>query len=137
MKIIIDSNVLLSALIRDSTTRKILVNSNWQFYYPEMSFHEIRKYKELVINKSGMTEEEYSTLLSKLLEYINLIPDEKIIENLNQAKNIMLKIDPDDVAFISACLSVKESVIWSDDSDFEKQDKIKVLKTKEIINIFN
>ena len=37
MKIIVDSNVLLSALIRDSFTRKIIINSENLFYFPEDS----------------------------------------------------------------------------------------------------
>ena len=35
------------------------------------------------IKKSGMNEKEYSVLITKLLEYVNLIADEKILENLN------------------------------------------------------
>lgn len=42
---VIDTNIILSAFIKNSTTRKIIVESGWDFYYPEMSFHEIRKYK--------------------------------------------------------------------------------------------
>lgn len=52
MKFVIDTNILLSALIRDSTTRKIIIKSGWSFYYPEMSFHEVRKYKGLVLEMS-------------------------------------------------------------------------------------
>ncbi len=49
MIFVIDTNILISALIRDSTTRKIIVKSGWEFYYPEISFHEVRKYKGLVL----------------------------------------------------------------------------------------
>ena len=37
MKVILDVNVILSALIRDSTTRKIILNSEFDFYFPEPS----------------------------------------------------------------------------------------------------
>ena len=52
MILVIDTNILLASLIRDSTTRKIIVESGWGFYYPEMSFHEVRKYKGLVLEMS-------------------------------------------------------------------------------------
>ena len=78
MRFIIDTNILLSALIKDSTTRKIIVKSGWNFYYPEMSFHEVRKYKELVLKKSGMSEKDYSKLMDCILGYINIVPDERI-----------------------------------------------------------
>jgi predicted nucleic acid-binding protein len=56
MKLVIDTNILLSALIKDSTTRKIIIQSEWQLYYPEISFHEVHKYKQLVLEKSGLCE---------------------------------------------------------------------------------
>ncbi len=52
MILVIDTNILLASLIRDATTRKIIVESDWKFYYPEVSFHEVRKYKDLVLEKS-------------------------------------------------------------------------------------
>ena len=137
MKLVIDTNILLSALIKDSATRRVIVESGWNFYYPEMSFHEVRKYKCLVLKKSGMAEEDYAKLLQYLLEHIILIPDETITENLEKAKDIMAHIDPDDVVFVAASLSLNNSVVWTDDSDFEKQNKVQFLKSEQIIRLFN
>jgi predicted nucleic acid-binding protein len=137
MNLIIDSNVLLSALIKDSKTREILVKSDWRFYYPEMSFHEIRKYHSLVLKKSGLDEKKYDALMSHLLKYIYFIPDERIISCLKEAKEIMMKVDPDDVVFIASALAVKPSVIWSDDKHYEKQNRIKVFKTKSLVDLFH
>jgi len=136
MKFVIDTNILLSALIRNSTTRKIIIKSGWSFYYPEMSFHEVKRYKELVLEKSGMDEGEYNQLLDVLLKYVTLIPDEQILKNLLEAKSAYAHIDPDDVVFIAAQLSIPESIIWSDDRDFDRQNKVKVLKTGEVVRLF-
>lgn len=136
MRFIIDTNILLSALIKNSTTRKIIVKSGWNFYYPEMSFHEVRKYKDLVLKKSGMTEDNYNTLLDLILEHINILPDERIMNNLEEAKKVIGHIDPDDVVFFATKLSVSNSIIWSDDSGFDKQDKVKVLKSGEVVKLF-
>ncbi|PLW80678.1 hypothetical protein C0585_01405 [Candidatus Woesearchaeota archaeon] len=136
MNIIVDTNVLLSALIKDSITRKIIMNSNWKFYYPEISFHEIRKYKELVKKKAKLNEEEYTKLISTLLKNIRLVSKEQIIEHLEEAKKIFLEIDPDDVAFIATSLSIKDSIIWTNDKGYEKQDKIIFIKTEKILKIF-
>jgi len=136
MRLIIDTNILLSALIKDSATRKIIVKSGRDFFYPEMSLHEIRKYKDLVLKKSRMNEADYSKLLNYLLGYITLVPDEKILGNLNEAKKIMLHIDPDDVVFIATTLGLKESILWSDDSDFKKQAKVKFLKSQQVVKLF-
>lgn len=136
MKIIIDVNVLFSALIRDSTTRTILVKSGFDFYFPEPSLHKIRKYKEYILEKTGLAEEEYTQLLGLLFRYIKLIPIEQIEKNWEPAKHIMGHIDEEDVTFIATALGTSDSIIWSDDTDFDKQQKIVVFKTKNIVLLF-
>jgi len=133
MKIILDVNVILSALIRDSTTRKIISNSEFDFYFPELSLHKIRKYKSYVLEKSGLTEEEYNKLMTTLFKYIKLVPTEEIEKNWDEAKKIMKHIDSEDVVFIAVALRIKDSVIWSDDGHFEKQGKVKVMKTEDMV----
>ena len=44
----------------------------------------------------------------------------------------MEKIDPTDTIFIAAALS-KNAAIWSNDKDFQKQNKIDVFTTKDMI----
>jgi len=46
----------------------------------------------------------------------------------------MDKIDPDDTPFIAAALATN-SDIWSDDKHFQKQNKIKVWKTEDLIGL--
>lgn len=79
MNFIVNTNVLLSALIRDSLTRQNILESKWQFYYPEISFHEVKKYKQMVMSKANLKEEEYNIILNELLKKIVLIPDEVIL----------------------------------------------------------
>ena len=100
MKIILDVNVILSALIRDSTTRKIILNSQFDFYFPEPSLHKIRKYKDYILKKSGLTEEEYNKIMATLFKYIKLVPTEEIEKNWDKAKKIIEHIDKEDVIFI-------------------------------------
>lgn len=47
----------------------------------------------------------------------------------------MERHDPKDSLFIACALSNPNSVIWSDDKHFKKQNIIKVYNTKEIIEL--
>lgn len=131
---IIDTNVLISALIRDSTTRKILIDSNVNFGYPEISFLEIKKYEKFIIEKSGLTKEEYYKTISSLTQQIKIIKQEEIASYIEQARSIMERIDSKDVVFIAAALATN-SAIWSDDKHFQKQDEVKVYTTKDVIKL--
>ena len=136
MNIVLDTDILISALIKDSITRKIIVESGWSFYYPKTSFYEIRKYKGLILEKSGLNEAEYEQLLSRLLNHILVVEDVKFNNEMEQAKKLIGKRDPDDVIFLATALSIPDSAIWSDDRDFEGQSKIEVLKTEDVVRLF-
>lgn len=48
MKIITDVNAIISALLKDSTSRNLIVNSGQDFCFPELSLHKIRKYQDYI-----------------------------------------------------------------------------------------
>ena len=85
------------------------------------------------MEKSGFTEKEFHDVMADLFLHIHIVPEEDIRKNWNEAIGIMKHIDEEDVVFIAAALSISDSVIWSDDGHFEKQDKVKVLKTEEMV----
>jgi len=137
MKIVLDTNILISALIKDSFTRKIIIESGFELFYPEISFKEIIKYKEYILEKSNYNnKEQFWKILNKLLEYINLVPIELIQSKIKEAPNIIKHIDIKDIIFIATALSINNFYIWSEDKDFEKQTVIKILKTEDLIKIF-
>ncbi len=137
MIIVLDVNPVLSALIKDSTSRDIILKSELEFCFPEPALHKIRKYKDYIINKSDLSELEYLVILNILFQFIKIITEEEILNYWEKAKIIMEHIDPEDVLFIATALSQEESIIWSDDTHFDKQESVKILKTNEILKLLD
>ena len=135
MNIIVDVNVLIAALLKDSTSRSLLINSSHDFFFPEPSLHKIRKYQAYMLKKTGFSEFEFLVLFHYLLKFIKIIPIEEILQQWNEAKNIMEQIDPEDVTIIAAALSRDNSVIWSDDAHFDQQKNVFILKTKDMLQL--
>jgi len=135
MNIVVDTNIFISALIKDSTTRNSIVNSKDNLLFPEFEFNEIEEHKEEILEKSQLSENEFNSLFSNLLKYVQIVKTKEIINYKKQAFDIIGKIDEDDVIFIATALAYNAS-IWSDDTDFKKQDKIKILTTKEIVETY-
>jgi predicted nucleic acid-binding protein len=136
MIIIIDVNVFLSALIKDSATREILLTYDQEFCFPERSFQKIRKYKSLIQEKSGLSNLDFLKLFHSLVKFIRIIPDEELLDHWDEAMEIMGHIDKEDATFIAAALSQNNAIIWSDDKHFENQDKVFTLKTKDLVLLF-
>ena len=136
MYIIVDTNIIISALIKDAKTREIITTARTKFLFPETIFQEIRKHKKEILDKSGLNEQEFDELLRLLLKYMNIVPTEQIKSFRGKALEIMKDIDINDTLFIATALAFENSVIWSDDKALKKQTAIKILNTNEMIKLF-
>jgi putative PIN family toxin of toxin-antitoxin system len=132
IKIVIDTNIFISALMKDSLTRKIIVNSKYLFLFPEYEFQEIYKYKDDILRKSGYSEKEFIEAITSLLNHVRVVGYEEIRSNFDEAYEIMKSIDISDTIFIATALAL-DAFIWSDDKDFKRQNRVKVLTTKDMI----
>jgi len=135
MNIIIDSNVLFSALIKNSVTRKVLLEYEDFFLFPSYILIELRKHKKEVLNKSRMTEKDFDKLLQLILSRVLMVQTGDLLTYRKKALEIVKDIDINDVLFVACALAHKNSVIWSDDKALKTQKKVKVINTKEILKM--
>ena len=68
MKLIIDTNILIVGLIKDSTTRKILFRPDIEIYFPNILFLELFKYIPEIAQKADLPKKEIRRLLNFLME---------------------------------------------------------------------
>jgi len=72
--IVIDTNIIISALLKDGITRKILSDSNFNFIFPEYGLSEIYFYKRYIMQKTNLSETELDKLILRIFKYIKLAP---------------------------------------------------------------
>lgn len=124
MKVVIDSNRVIAALIKDSTTRNIIFDEKFEFIAPDTITIEINKYKATIIEKAGIAEDEFDVLLSLIFEHISIIPQNEYNEFIAKFQNDIK--DPNDIPYIAACIAAKAEGIWTHDPHFKEQKKVKV-----------
>lgn len=133
MIFIIDVNVVISALIKKGKSRELLIDSPFILYSPEMLMNSIRKYENLILEKSSLSKEDFETLLSLIVENIEVIKKNEYERCQEEADKILGHIDKEDAPYIALALSRANDGIWSDDKHFQQQNKIKIWKTEDII----
>jgi len=79
MNIVIDSNILFSALIKNSKTRKIILEYDKFFLFPSFIFIEMQRHKNELLKKSGMFEKDLDNLLRLILKKVMIVPNEVLI----------------------------------------------------------
>lgn len=129
MKVTVDANILFSALIRRGITRKIWFGPEIELYSPEFILMEFQKYKSFLQKKFNGTQEEFQLLTQKLLSQINFISDYELKPFLPASASLIK--DPKDWLYL-ACALKEDTIIWSNDKGFKKQERIKTLLTTEM-----
>jgi len=133
MKIVIDTNRLIAALVKAGVTREIIHSNKIEFVTPEGAIEEIIKHKSIIAKKAGISENEIESLYAAILFYVHIIPSKIIKTSLSKAKQIMKNIDIDDAIFVACALSTKADGIFSEDKHFNRQNVVKVYNTNEIL----
>ena len=132
MDLVVDANILFSALIRDSFTYNLLFSGSFHLFTPEYIFTELEKHKEEILKKTERSEEEFFRLLEILKRRIVIVPLEELVPYAGDAEK--LTPDPDDMAYFALALKLN-CAIWSNDKKLKEQDKIEVYNTHELSKI--
>lgn len=131
MRLVLDTNILVSALVKNSLTREILAHPEMEYAIPEFALQELEAHLDELLEKSGLTLAQFALLLGQLKGRMVVVPSEDI-RHREEARRVMDRIDPEDTVFIALALSIPNDGIWSQDRHFERQRRIKVWKTREL-----
>ncbi|MCG1003375.1 MULTISPECIES: PIN domain-containing protein [Halobacterium] len=128
MKLVIDANVVISALIADSKTRELIVTLEPDLLTPAFVHDELGNYEALIVEKSGMKPQRVQQFIDLLFQYIEVVPADEFHPYIEEADAAIGETAPDDVLYV-ACALASEAGIWSDDSDFDEQDVVETYST--------
>jgi len=133
LKLVVDTNIILSAMIKDSTIRKIIVESGIDFFTPDFTFDEINRHLNYICKKNSLNRKINLKILAVLSKYINVVDFGFYAHKITEARKLIGKIDEKDIPFLALALSFENDGIWTNDKHFLKQKKMKIWGTKEIL----
>ncbi|MEK6983687.1 MAG: PIN domain-containing protein [Nanoarchaeota archaeon] len=129
--LVIDANVLFSALIKNSLTAEIIFEEGIILSAPEFVIEEFLKYEDLILKKTSRTREEFIQIMHMLKDIVTVVPIEDYSKFIEEAE----KFSPDekDVMYFALALKLKCDV-WSNDKRLKQQDRVKVYSTEDLRN---
>ena len=135
MKLVVDTNRIIAALVKDSTTRKILLLDEFTFLTAGATNLEIEEHRMELLNKTELTDDELNTILSVVFSRVHVVSDVVLQSKMPEAKQIMDSVDPHDTPFIALALAVENDGIWSDDQHFKKQNRVRIWRTADLLTL--
>lgn len=116
MKLVVDTNIIFSALIKkDSSAYEILEIEEFEIYIPKFLIVEIFKHKEKIVAASKLGEDEILESFYLILNYCRVFDENDIPADIMRRANEYVKdVDPKDAVFVAAALTL-DAGLWSGD----------------------
>lgn len=107
-KVVIDTNILFSALRNASQSfRLLLYNEVFRFYAPKYIIVEIFEHKERIIQKSQASPQDIYDYLDLILQRIQFVGNDFIsTANYLAAYQLCKEVDEDDTPFVALSLEL-------------------------------
>jgi len=133
MKLVIDTNRIMAGLLRDSTSRKIILHDSFSFHAPDYIETELNKHRLYLVKKAKIPEDDFNILMQILLDNVELVPFEDFEDDYDRAMEIMKLVDENDAPFLAVGLALGIEGIWTEDRHFLQQDLLNVYSTGDLI----
>jgi len=135
LELVVDANILFSALLAKGMTRALIFNSQLKLYAPEYlltEFNEHLQTDEEIRMKLRQTKEETDCVVHELLHNIEITPLTDYRHLIEKA----LEISPDEFDSIYFALALHLRIpLWSNDKRLKNQSVVKVFNTREVLNM--
>jgi len=136
MRLVVDANVLFSFFKRTSATRHfILSHPEIEFFTPAYVLEELEGHEVEVKGKARIDDHILALTKQELQAYITIVPVVAFKDTWEEAKRI--SPDPDDAPYLAVALAIG-CALWSNDKELkEKQSKVTVLSTAELLALIS
>jgi len=131
---VVDANIIIAGIIRDSTTRRLLTDPRLELIAPAALMEECGKYAhdDEVQRKAGMSGEQLMSLLNTFFNRIEFFPPSSYAEQFLQAAK--LAVHHEDTSYIAVALK-NNSPIWTNDLDMSRQNKVEIVSTSKLVEL--
>ncbi len=143
MKIVVDSNIVFSAILNTKgKIGQLIINGSefFNFYSIALLKEEIMEHKAKILKITGLKEKQFEEVFQIIISRIKFIDDIVLsAEKIKEAENLVLGIDNDDTMFV-ALNNYLSAKLWTGDKQLikglKKKEYFQTITTDELHAIF-
>lgn len=143
MKIVVDSNIVFSAILNTkSKIGQLIINGSkyFDFYTVALLKEEIFKHKDKILDLTSYTEDQFKDTFQLIASRLVFVEDILLTDNdLKKAIDLVSGIDQDDALFIALTNHLLAN-LWTGDkrliNGLKKKGYLRVMTTDKLYEIF-
>ena len=118
MRIVVDTNIVFSALLNANTTMGeilLTLQDKFDFFAPELLRQELERYREKLGKASKLSDQQLNEASVRLLDRLTLVSEDLIGElSWMQAHQLTKDVDENDTPFIALSIELNAR-LWTGD----------------------
>jgi predicted nucleic acid-binding protein len=131
-RVVVDANILFGALLRDGTTRRLLLYGGLDLHTPATIWAEFERNRAHLLAKSRATEAAFDLLVEALRDRISGVPLAVIRERMVEAEASLGTRDALDAPYVAAALALG-ATLWTQDKSLLAKAPVPVVSTAEVV----
>ncbi len=135
VRVVVDTNVLLAALMRDGLTRMLLLDLRLEPVVPEAALSEVSKHAAELSSRIGISEHDFELAFEILVgtAKISVAQSSRYAAFSEEAALACPEGHKDDWPFLALALA-ENCILWSNDAALKRQKEVRVFSTKELLD---
>jgi len=131
-KLVVDANVLVGALLRDSTNRNLILHGQLDLHAPEWLWDEFERNRSLLLKKSRATGASLDLLIERLQDQVRSIPMATIEQHVQTALKRVGDANEYDAPYVAAAIAI-EGGVWTHDKTLGELAGVPCFTTGQIL----
>lgn len=128
----VDANVLFSALLRDGTTRHMILFGGLDLHTPDAIWDEFDRNRAYLLKKSGATEQAFGRLLELMKDRIASVPLDAVRPHVATAERALGPKDRLDAPYVATAIAIG-GAMWTQDRRLSRKAGVRCYTTKELL----
>ncbi len=130
--VIVDANVLFGALLRDGTTRHLLLYGDLDLHTPSTIWAEFERNRPYLLKKSRVTGAAFDLLLGALRDRTGDLPPALIRARLPEAEAGLGRGVPLDAPYVATALALS-ATLWTQDKELKAKAPVPAVSTEDVV----
>ena len=134
MRLIVDTNIVMAALLREGNSRKLLFSKDGDYCSPQRLEVELEKHWKYILEKSKLEPSLFEQSADLVLQRIRIVGLEEYEPFEDRARLLCPPGHTDDWPFLASALKLNCG-LWSEDKALKKQGQVLVFSTTDLVRL--